>query len=381
MGGAFNIPRSITDDSNGNVILAGVGGTGFGWQILKCNSNGDSLWSKTLFSFGREARSVITDNEDNIVVTGWVNAIYKYDPDGNLLYNQTLGGDDNWERASLLKYDDENVFVIGGKRRASGSSFDILLGKYSIATGDSIWTYVFNYPEPEFGAYGWDGAILNDSSLVVITQTNTVIGSTFYSNIYLLKFSLADNPVPVELSSFTANISSNSSVVLNWSTATETNNLGFEIERKSVNGDYEKKGFVNGFGTTTEPRTYLFTDNTVSSGIYFYHLKQLDYNGSYQYSDEIEVEISQPKEFSLSQNFPNPFNPTTKIKYWISSDGNVTLTVYNMLGEKVAELVNKVINAGVYEVNFDASKLSSGVYYYRIKTGNYSTVKKMLLMK
>ena len=185
MGGAFNIPRSITHDSNGNVILAGVGGTGFGWQILKCNSNGDSLWSKTLFSFGREARSVITDNEDNIVVTGWVNAIYKYDPDGNLLYNQTLGGDDNWEGASLLKYDDENVFVIGGKRRASGSSFDILLGKYSIATGDSIWTYVFNYPEPEFGAYGWDGAILNDSSLVVITQTNTVIGSTFYSNIYL----------------------------------------------------------------------------------------------------------------------------------------------------------------------------------------------------
>ena len=93
----------------------------------------------------------------------------------------------------------------------------------------------------------------------------------------------------------------------------------------------------------------MFTDNTVSSGIYFYRLKQLDYNGSYQYSDEIEVEISQPKEFSLSQNFPNPFNPTTKIKYSIPSDGNVTLTVYNMLGEKVAELVNKVINAGVYE--------------------------------
>ena len=124
--------------------------------------------------------------------------------------------------------------------------------------------------------------------------------------------------IPVELTSFTAT-ANGKEVILNWSTATETNNSGFSIERKSANSDYSEIGFVPGFGTTTEPKSYSYTDSEVSSGKYTYRLKQIDFDGSYEYSQEVEVEVSAPLEFSLEQNYPNPFNPSTVISYSVTS--------------------------------------------------------------
>jgi hypothetical protein len=187
-------------------------------------------------------------------------------------------------------------------------------------------------------------------------------------------------PIPVELTAFTA-VVLNDDVELNWNTATETNNMGFEVERGNINSEYEKIGYVAGFGTTTDPKAYTYTDTDVSVGAYTYRLKQIDFDGSYEYSPEVNVEVAPPIEYSLEQNYPNPFNPSTVIKYSIPQDGIVTLEVFNLLGEKVATLVNGVQQAGRYEVNFDASKLASGVYVYTISAGSFNLVKKMLLMK
>jgi len=186
--------------------------------------------------------------------------------------------------------------------------------------------------------------------------------------------------VPVELTSFTASANSGN-VNLNWVTATETNNQGFEIQRKAEDGEFNNLGFVGGFGTTTETKSYSFVDTDVATGIYTYRLKQLDFDGTYEYSPEIEVDVTTPIEYALEQNYPNPFNPSTVIKYSIPQDGMVTLYVFNLLGEKVATLVNGVQQAGRYEANFDASKLASGIYVYTINAGSFNSVKKMVLMK
>jgi len=186
--------------------------------------------------------------------------------------------------------------------------------------------------------------------------------------------------VPVELTSFTGS-SVDGNVTLNWSTATETNNLMFEIERSTEGKEFYSIGFVNGHGTTTEPQEYYYIDNTVETATYFYRLKQIDFLGTYEYSDEIEVEVKGPLTFNLEQNYPNPFNPSTNIKYNIPESGIVKLAIYNTLGEEVAVLVNGMVEAGFYEVTFNAVNLPSGIYFYKLQAGNTVQLKKMVLMK
>jgi hypothetical protein len=196
-------------------------------------------------------------------------------------------------------------------------------------------------------------------------------------------------PIPVELTSFTASVSG-IVVLLNWTTATETNNSGFAIERKSIlnsksefqNSNWEEIGFVPGYGTSTEPRIYSYTDAGLSSGIYFYRIKQIDYNGTFTYYElGSSVEISTPEVFGLEQNYPNPFNPATKIEYSVAEATDVRLVIYNSIGQEVAVLVNEMQQPGRYTVGFDASTLSSGVYFYKITAGNFISVKKMMIMK
>jgi hypothetical protein len=185
--------------------------------------------------------------------------------------------------------------------------------------------------------------------------------------------------IPVELTSFTASVN-DSEVLLSWTTATELNNNGFEVERKSGKG-FEAVGFVPGFGTTTEPHSYNFTDSDVQAGSYAYRLKQVDLDGTYEYSDEIEVEVIAPSEFTLEQNYPNPFNPITTINYQIPEFSFVTLKVYDILGNEVSILVNEGQFTGSYEVKLDATELPSGVYFYQLKAGSFVETKKMVLMK
>lgn len=187
--------------------------------------------------------------------------------------------------------------------------------------------------------------------------------------------------VPVELTSFTASISDAGQVVLNWQTATETNNRMFEIERKTANSEYSTIGFVNGAGTTTEQHSYSFIDRNVASGNYTYRLKQIDFDGHFQYSNEVSVNAVGPTTFDLAQNYPNPFNPTTNINFSIPESGNVKLSVYNAIGQEVALLINGPVNSGQHEVTFNANSLPSGAYFYKLQSNNSVMVKKMLLLK
>jgi photosystem II stability/assembly factor-like uncharacterized protein len=180
--------------------------------------------------------------------------------------------------------------------------------------------------------------------------------------------------LPVELFSFSVEVIDND-VILNWTTATETNNFGFEIERKTVNYHWERIGFVDGHGTTIEPQFYSYVDETVASGIYKYRLKQTDYDGSFEYSEIIEVEVGILTQFSLAQNYPNPFNPSTKIKYSVPQSSNVIIKVFDILGNEIETLVDEEKSVGTYEINWHAERLPSGVYFYRLQAGSFVTLK------
>lgn len=172
--------------------------------------------------------------------------------------------------------------------------------------------------------------------------------------------------LPVELAAFTAN-SSGSSVHLQWSTASETNNSGFEIQRSTNGTDFTGAGFVAGRGNTAELSSYTFTEE-VSAGIYYYRLKQIDFDGSYSFSGIVTVQVgeSTPVSFDVAQNFPNPFNPDTEIRYSVPANGHVVLAVFDALGSRVAVLQNGLMNAGYHTARFNASGLASGTYIYRL---------------
>jgi len=191
---------------------------------------------------------------------------------------------------------------------------------------------------------------------------------------------LSLTPLPVELISFNAYYTKNV-ITLNWQTATEINSYCFDIERSNDNTNWVKVGSINAGGNSNKVLNYEYFDNVTAEGKYYYRLKQIDLDGQYKYSSIIEVNAMIPKQYSLSQNYPNPFNPVTKISYSIPVKANVTLNIYNITGELVATLVDKDLTAGTYTIDFDASKLSSSTYFYRIIANDYTQTKKMLLIK
>jgi hypothetical protein len=190
--------------------------------------------------------------------------------------------------------------------------------------------------------------------------------------------------MPVELLTFSVSVY-NTSVSLNWQTATETNNKGFEVQRNSINGNdnWISAGFVNGSGTKTTPTNYKFEDKKLKVGKYEYRLKQSDYNGNYEYHNLTSIaEIGVPTKFELSQNYPNPFNPATKIDFQIPMDSKVTLKIYDITGKEIAMLINNEFkSADYYTVSFNAVNLASGMYFYRIITDKFTSVKKMVMIK
>lgn len=197
----------------------------------------------------------------------------------------------------------------------------------------------------------------------------------------LIFFNLLD-PTPVELIAFTA-IPSENSIVLNWETATELNNMGFDLERSSDNKVFSKIGTISGKGTVTEKQHYSFVDNNLTGkGKYWYRIKQIDYDGTSSLSQVVEVEYSAvPTVFNLSQNYPNPFNPSTTIKFSIPEKSSVLIKVYDAIGREVETLVNKDMEPGYYKYDWNASKHSSGVYFYRMQAGSFTSVKKLMLVK
>jgi len=186
--------------------------------------------------------------------------------------------------------------------------------------------------------------------------------------------------LPVELTSFTAT-ANGKEVTLSWSTATELNNQGFEVQRKFGSNDFVTIGSVRGNGTTTSPNNYSYVDKLIDPGKYFYRLKQIDYGGTYEYSQKVEVNWSPFTTFKLEQNYPNPFNPTTTIGFGIPELSHVRMSILNILGEEIKVLLKEEKEAGYHSVGFNGSDLSSGVYFYRIQTGSFVETRKMILLR
>jgi photosystem II stability/assembly factor-like uncharacterized protein len=259
-----------------------------------------------------------------------------------------------------------------------GSTLYTAGGKYCLKSTDTGNTWA-NIMDTIFAA---QNNITSMNSLIADSNGNiwiaTVMGLITNASITL----------PVELTSFTYKIA-NGSINLDWITQTEVNNNHFKIERKNQNASWEKAGEVMGSGNSNSPKRYSFTDKKfLTNGIYFYRLKQVDNDGRFKYSNEIEVNVSYiPNVYSLENNFPNPFNPSTRIRYSLPFDSNVKLAVYNSLGQLVSELSNDIKQAGTYEINFSSSSLSSGVYFYSIQANsldgkkNFTSTKKMMYLK
>lgn len=228
--------------------------------------------------------------------------------------------------------------------------------------------------------------ILVPNNVTTTARIKVQAADNIFFDISNTNFTITD-PIPVELTAFTVT-SSKDGVLLRWETATETNNSGFSIE-KSVNaGSYQSVGFVEGKGTTTEKQYYTFTDRQTPSGSVTYRLKQVDFDGTFAFSQVVMVDVVAPDHFVLEQNHPNPFNPSTSIRFSVKSDANITLAVFDQLGQQVAMLLSGLVNAGVYTSSFDASMLPSGIYFYRLTAADqhsgaiiYSKTQKMLLMK
>lgn len=236
-----------------------------------------------------------------------------------------------------------------------------------LVTTDAGTTWVPYTQSPSTATF-YSAAIRN-GGLYAVGNRGNIIKGLFSGNI------------PVELTSFIASVT-DGKVILDWSTATETNNARFEIERRSGTEEWAALGSVNGSGTTTSAAAYRFVDNSAVNGIYSYRLKQIDFDGSYEYSNVIEVNVGLPAEFALFQNYPNPFNPSTMISFSLPKSDNVSLKIYDILGNQVTVLLSGKLNAGNHTVEFNAAGLSSGVYLYKLQIENGKALYgKMNLMK
>jgi hypothetical protein len=274
------------------------------------------------------------------------------------------------------------VTILNHDTLNSGIRTDSLNGNYHRMLAEGTYTIVFSSPNhfPD--------------TISGVTVNNF---QTTWLNVELVP----EDPVPVELVSFTAEVFKND-VVLKWQTATEINNAGFEVERcRSISNfefrisNFEQIGFVEGEGTTAEIQNYYWKDCNLIPGKYFYRLKQIDYNGIFEYSEMAEAEVDPPFEISLEQNYPNPFNPTTNIIFRIAERDFVSLKVYDVLGNEVTTLVNKELSPGEYQVEFNTTSYSgevlnlpagrqglpSGVYFYQLRVSDLLQSKKMLLLK
>ncbi|MDH3268344.1 MAG: T9SS type A sorting domain-containing protein [Ignavibacteria bacterium] len=360
------------------------------WTLAPCGPE-DAVVS-TNFAFSGTKSFVIVPLNDfvkplNDLTSGkWEMRFQMYIPTGKGGYFNTLadfaGGASVWASQSYFDVGGTGRLDAGG---ASAATFtypnDTWFQVSTIADLNSdlaeLWingvqVYTWQYTLGPFGA----GCPLKLDGNDFYGPLQTTADEAYFDD-----YELIDMIIPVELTSFTANVTNDGNVVLNWSTATETNNHMFEIERRDENGVYFTIGFVNGAGTTTEPQNYNYTDQTVENGVYFYRLKQIDFNGTYEYFGEIEVNVSGPLTFNLEQNYPNPFNPSTNIKYSVPETGNIRLSVFNTVGEEVAVLVDGLSQSGIFEVSFNASNLPSGVYLYKLQSANSIQTMKMMLLK
>ncbi|HMN25430.1 MAG TPA: YCF48-related protein, partial [Ignavibacteriaceae bacterium] len=354
-------------------LTTGVTGTLYGSHFLDINNGficgATGQISKTTDG-GTTFTPLTTNNTATIYSVYMVNANVGYASGSSGRVRKTTDGGATWTtidvgNTSATLYDisfrdENNGITIGSSGRT-----------YSTTDGGATWLFESTGAGTLYSVYiekastGYSSVYLSGATGIVQKNSNLII--------------------PVELTSFTASVLGNE-ITLNWNTATELNNQGFEVQKKSVNGEFEKIAFVAGFGTTSEPKSYSYKDINSLSGKVSYRLKQVDFDGTFEYLNVVLVDVGLPKQFVLNQNHPNPFNPSTTIKFQLPVDSKVRIDLFNSIGQKVSEILNSDLSGGVHEVTFEGSNLSSGIYYYTMNAvgnngKNFTATKKMLLLK
>ena len=427
--------KAVACDANGNSYITGmfVDTAAFGNTTLIGNGNSDIfiakynpqgvlVWAKSAGGPNADIGYAIdVDDNGNLYVGGNIDSlatfgsttikvnadsmtdafVAKYDTDGNFKWVILVGGQDNDNCTKVIADAEGNCLAFGNfKTTASaGAKFGNLVLTATSSGFDDIYFMKVSPSSEILWAKQAGGSDLDKITEATINAKGNILVTGYYKgymkigsdslvsvgneDIFLTQ--IGNNVVPVELISFTANFQQGK-ISLNWSTSTEKNNYGFEIQRSNDNLAFVKIGFITGNGTVTEKKDYSLVDGNINAKKYYYRLKQIDLDGTFTYSNVIEVGTQFPEKFELLQNYPNPFNPATNISFTLPADSRVTLSVFNILGELVETLINKELTAGRHNVVFDASKYVSGVFIYKLNSfqnngSNYSSVKKMIVTK
>ncbi|GMU86086.1 MAG: hypothetical protein AMXMBFR48_13280 [Ignavibacteriales bacterium] len=356
LNGLFDAPCDIEvfPDSN-NVILAGDNTRG----IMR-SSDGGVTWSQVFVTSGEIPTIAVDHNRPGVAfATKW---------SGGGGFVKTTDYGKTWTHISTTLFSGRSMWGVHVDPKNSNW---VITGEYSGGR---------SYLSTD-GGETWRTITISSSNYsFVIADTNTIFAAQG-NGFYKLRLPL----VPVELTSFRYSLQG-SDVVLNWETATESNNKGFEIEAGTSKEDLSVIGYVSGNGTTTEKKLYSYSFRPEMEGNYFVRLKQIDFDGTSEYSSFIEVDYTQEKSFALAQNYPNPFNPTAAITFSIPAEGYVTLAIYNTLGQQVMEAVSGMLSAGQHSYIISAAGLGSGNYYYRLNYKNqsgksFASVRMMTVLK
>lgn len=301
---------------------------------------------------------------------------------GNIyLYKSAVSGSlkvgINKARSDIKVYSDIDIPVMNSA---------LLVLKYCIYQGeknDSVKLWINpplteTEPKPDI-CTGSSSVDLADISELALKQSN--YGGNLFLDGIRVSTSWSDAPLPVELSSFAGSVRGDK-VILDWKTETEIDNYGFDVERKtSVQGDWNKIGFVYGHGNSNSPKFYSFTDNNIyGSSTCLYRLKQIDKDGSSSFSDEVKIDIV-PADFILFQNYPNPFNPSTLIRFSLPEDAFTSVKIYNPVGERISVLLNEYVTRGYHEIYFNASGINSGIYICVVEACGRRKVIKLVLAR
>ena len=337
----------------GNIILVGNNGGG----IYKSIDSGYT-WTHVYTTSG-EIPTIAVDKQ-----TPGVAYATKWGGSGGTVKTTDYG--DTWQ--SVTHFGSRSMW--GVDVNPERSNF-ILVGQYSGGVIDISVDGGISYQTTSIGGNNY-GIYIVDSVTAFAAQSSGL-------------YKLITPVVPVELISFNASII-DGYVSLAWVTATEVNNSGFSLERKFDSEEFSEIAFIEGYGTVTEQTNYNYLDKVLEPGSYSYRLKQIDFDGTFDYSNTIEITVGTPVGFLVEQNFPNPFNPTTTIKFSLPMESKVKVSLYNLLGEQVMEIYNGRLSSGVKEIKVNAGELSSGVYFYSVTANSvggveFNDVKKMTLLK
>jgi uncharacterized delta-60 repeat protein len=436
--GVDNRGFALALQSDGKIVIAGStkltsGGTNdFLTFRFKTNGTPDSTFgtlgrvSTSITSLDDAAQAVAIQSDGKIVVAGYGGsasttvqwAVVRFSSSGapdstfgtNGIARPTLvgtGAGSNFLSDMILLT--SGKFVLGGVAAPTTGTQDFMLvqlksnGSIDSTFGNTANNGAFGEVFTDFGPGG------NDAAQALAQQTDgkiVAVGSGGFflfplgARVALARYNHTDSPLPIQLASFTVE-AIRANAALMWTTLTELNNYGFEIQRGLTSAGLLSlpNSFIPGHGTTNEPHSYSFIDSTITPGQWWYRLKQIDLDGTVSYSDPITFytiasvdESGTPKEFALHQNYPNPFNPSTHIEYALPYASHVRLNVYNMLGQLVATLVDEQHPSGLFSVEwngdgFNGNKVGSGVYFYRVEARlfegqpSFTNVKRMLLLK